>query len=264
LGPVSDHRFIFGLHDQGSSQFVEQIAQRYDEPDQQRAGTVYRGIGPHGGQLYEIWALVRLISTPVGPLSAAAYLLSSGSGANPERTVIVHGCQTYFISEWRRWPIVGVPPFFGYARGSSVVWTTEELRVIDVTGAHTVAARLATPGLGRVGTRSIAGIVARNNFANERWIHIETDKIEGSFPNPGAISGFAGRVVILTAENYARRATVDGVTVVDHGSFTDPAPNPSYLGFGAGTGQWFGEMRRAMVWRRALSDAEMLRAFSML
>jgi hypothetical protein len=264
FGAVSNHRFLLGLRDDGANQFVDYISQRYDEPDKQRAGKVFRGIGPHGGQLYEIWALARLLSTPTGPLSARAYLLSSGSGSNPARTVIVHGCQTYFISEWRRWPIVGAPPFFGYARGSSVVWTTEELRVTNVTGANTVAARLATPGLGRVGTLNITGIVVRNNWGNERWIHIEADKIVGSFPHPGAISGFAGRAVMLTAENYARRVTIDGVNVVDHGSFTNPASNPSYLGVGAGEGQWFGEMRKAIVWRRVLTDTEMLRAWSML
>jgi hypothetical protein len=191
-------------------------------------------------------------------------LLSSGSGSNPARTVIVHGCQTYFITEWRRWPIIGVPPFFSYAWGISVVWTTEELRVTGVTGENTFAGRWTTPGLGRVGIVNIAGIAARNNWKDERWVQIEADKLEASYPNPGRISGFAGRAVFSTAANYARRATINGVDVVDHGVFTSPASNPSYLGIGAGEGQWFGQMWRAMVWRRALNNAELLRAFGLL
>ena len=260
LGAIENHRFRFGLYDQGASQFVEQITQRYDEPDQQRAGKVYRGIGPHGGHLYEIWALARLISSPVGPLSAFAYLLSSGSGGNPVRTVIVHGCQTYF-HEFRRYPMIGVPPFFSYARGTAVVWTTEELRVTDITEAYTFAGKWATPALVLPSSLNIAGIVARNNSGNERWVHIEHDKLEASFPNPGRIVGFNGRAVLMTEANYARRATVNGLNVVDHGTFQNPASNPSYLGLGAGEGQWFGQLRRCMLWRRALTDTELLRAW---
>jgi hypothetical protein len=85
--------------------------------------------------------------------------------------------------------------------------------------------------------------------------------LSASWPNPGTITGFVDRAVLRTEADYHRHATVNGTAIVNHDYFTSPAPGPSYLGLGAGDGQWFGQTRRANVWRRALTDAEMLQAF---
>jgi hypothetical protein len=268
LGDVSNHQFRFALRDNGTSQFIEIVTQRYDEPDQQRAGKIYRGIGPHGGQLYEIWALARLISTPVGPLSALAYLLNSGSSSNPARTVIVHGCQTYFISQFRRQPIVGVPPFFSHARGTPVVWTEENLRVNDVTGPWSAGIRADTTPYAvfssPVYNGVIARLVSRNGNYAEGFYTSKRDWFDAYHPSFNQPPSFDGRAVVAVAENYNRRVTTNGTTVYDGGPFVGYPADPTYLMIGGGDDYWYGKYHRFMLWRRALTDAELLRAFSML
>jgi len=262
LGNVSDYQFSFGLYDQGATQFVEQIIQRYDQPDQQRAGKVYRGIGPHGGQLYEIWALARLISTPVGPISALAYLLSSGSGANPARTVIVHGCQTYFLPAFSSFGIVELPPFFSHARGAAVAWTNENLRINAADVAYSAALKARAVQFAVGATSCFAEVVARNGSAAECWYHRFATGWRATTPN-AEFPGFDSRVVFRTGADYSRAATVNGNTVVSGGTFGSP-PTPAYLEIGRGGGVFFGRFDRLALWRRALTDAELLRAFRIL
>jgi hypothetical protein len=275
LGAIGNHRFRFGLYDHGSSQFVEVIAQRYDEPDQLRAGKVFRGVGPRGGQLYEIWALARLVSTPVGPISAQAYLLRSGSASNPARTVIVHGSQTYFIDRFRFQPIIGVPPFFSYARGTPVVWTAEDLRVNDVTGPWSAGIRADTTpyavSSNPVPDGVITRLVSRNGSNTEGFYtglrNLFTafkPHLEGYNPYFNEPQPFDGRAVVAVDESYNRRVTTNGNTVHDGGPFVDYPANPTHLIIGGGDGYWYGQYYRFMLWRRALTDAELLRAFSML
>jgi hypothetical protein len=242
--------------------------QRYDEPDHQLAGKIYRGIGPHGGQLYEIWALARLVSTPVGPLSAFAYLLSSGSGANPARTVIVHGCQTYFISEFRRRPIIGVPPFFSHARGTAVVWTAEDLRVNDVTGPWSAGIRADTTPYAVFSNPAsdgvIARLVSRNGSSYESFYSRLRDTFSGYNPHFSQPQPFDGRAVVSVGDDYNRRVTTNGTTVYNGGPFVNYPTTPTHLVIGGRDDYWYGEYHRFMLWRRALTDAEMLQAFSML
>ena len=262
LGDVSDYRFWFGLRDGGANQFIETIVQRYDQPDQQRAGKVYRGIGPHGGQLYEIWALTRLISTPVGPLGAYPYLLSSGSVSYPARTVIVHGCQTYFITRFLYDGLSNLPPFFSYARGTPVVWTAENLRVniADVAYSAALKARAAQFAVG--GTLNYGEAVARNGSPDESWYQWSASVWRSSIPSV-VFHGFDSRVAFRTGADYSRAATVDGNTVLSGGTFNSP-PTPAYLEIGRGYSAFFGRVNRLAFWRRALTDAELLRAFRIL
>jgi len=268
LGAVENHRFWFGLRDEGAGQWIEQIIQRYDQPDQQRAGKIYRGIGPHGGQLYEIWALARLISSPVGPLSAFAYLLSSGSGGNPARAVIVHGCQTYFVTEFRRRPIVGVPPFFSHARSAAVVWTEESLRVNDVSGPWSAGLRADTIPYAAfsnpVNDGIIARLVSRNGNANESFFTRLRNSFNAYNPLLDQTQAFDGRAVVAVGANYNRRVTTDGNTVYDGGQFVSYPTDPTYLIVGGRDDYWYGEYHRFMLWRRALTNQEMLRVFRIL
>jgi hypothetical protein len=70
-------------------------------------------------------------------------------------------------------------------------------------------------------------------------------------------------VAFRTGADYSRAATVNGNTVVSGGTFDSP-PTPAYLEIGRGLGVFFGRFDRLALWQRALSDAELLRAFSML
>jgi len=262
LGAIENHRYRFGLYDQGASQFVEQIAQRYDQSDQQRAGKIYRGTGPHGGHLYEIWALARLISSPVGPLSAFAYLLSSGSGSNPARTVIVHGCQTYFLPSFASFGVAGLPPFFSHARGTAVAWTGENLRINTANVAYSVAAKSRAIQFSVGATQNFGEIVARNGSFTEAWYQPQADRWRAGNPVFNW-PGFDSRVAFRTGADYSRAATVDGSAVVSGGEFTSP-PTPAYLEIGRGGSVFFGRFDRLTLWRRALTDAELLRAFRIL
>jgi len=262
LGAIENHRFWLGLRDDGTGQWIDSVVQRYDAPNQLRAGKFSRGVGPHGGQLYEIWALARLISAPVGPISARAYLLSSGSVSNPARTVIVHGCQTYFIMRFLNDGLSGLPPFFSYARGTPVVWTAESLRVniADVAYSAALKARAAQFAVG--GTLNYGEAVARNGSPDESWYQINASVWRAVVPSV-FFDGFDSRVAFRTGADYSRAATVDGNTVVPGGAFTSP-PTPAYLEISRGASMFFGRVNCLAFWRRALTDAELLRAFRIL
>jgi hypothetical protein len=263
LGNVSDHAFWMMLFDHGTSGIIDLVVQRYDASNQLRVGKFFRGVGPHGGQLYEIWALVRLTSTPVGPIAVYAYLLSSGSGSNPARTVIVHGCQIYFVPSFQSVGIAGLPPFFSHARGTAVVWTGENLRINIADVAYSAALKARARQFTVGATNCFADIVARNGSSVETWYHRSVNGWRAASPN-AEFPGFDSRVAFRTGADYSRSATVDGNTVVSGGTFGSP-PTPSYLEVGRGDGGvFFGHFDRLALWRRALTDAELLRAFSML
>jgi hypothetical protein len=263
LGNVSNHAFWAMLFDHGTSGIIDLVVQHYNASNQLRVGKFFRGVGPHGGQLYEIWALVRLTSTPVGPLAVYAYLLSSGSGSNPARTVIVHGCQMYMIPRFDQTGIVGLPPFFSHARGTAVVWTSENLRINTADVAYSVALKARASQFTVGATNCFADIVARNGSTSETWYHRSANGWRAASPN-AEFPGFDSRVAFRTAANYSRAATVNGNTVVNGGTFGSP-PTPSYLEIGRGDGGvFFGRLARLALWRRALTDAELLQAFGIL
>jgi hypothetical protein len=260
LGNVSDHQFWAMLFDHGTSGIIDLVVQHYNASNQLRVGKFFRGVGPHGGQLYEIWALVRLTSTPVGPIAAYAYLLSSGSGSNPERTVIVHGCQMYMVPRFDQTGIVGLPPFFSHARGTAVVWTSENLRINTADVAYSAALKARASQFTVGATNCFADIVARNGSNSETWYHRSANGWRAASPN-AEFPGFDSRVAFRVGGDYSRAASVDGNTVVSGGTFDSP-PTPSYLEIGRGDGgTFFGRLARLALWRRALSDAELLKAF---
>ena len=268
LGSIFDHRFVCGIYDGGASVFLEQLSHRYDEPDQRRVGKIYRGIGPHGGYLYEIWAIARLISEPVGPISARVYLLSSGSASNPARTVIVHGCQMYFIETFRRRPIISVPPFFSHARGTAVVWTGEDLRVNDVTGPWTVGIRADATPYSAYDVQPFDGVIARlvsrNGSSAEGFYLVYDDKLSAYHPFLPQEQPYDGRAVCAVGADYNRRVTTNGTTVYNGGPFVDYPTNPTHLIVGGRDDYWYGEYYKFLCWRRALTDQELLRAFRLL
>jgi hypothetical protein len=251
-----------GLRDEGAGTFIETTTQSLAAADGPRSGKVHRGTGPHGGQLYEWWGIARLLTTPTGPLAGYLYLLNAPAASGfPARTIIVHGVQVYFVPRLDTWPIHGVPPFFSYARGAPVVWTAENLNINGVTGAYSLGLRGRITAYDTLGLAlTYARLFSRNNNANES-VYTTSASALASWTPSFTVPGLADRAVVAVDAGYGRRATVDGVAVVVGSAFSTPAPAPQYISLGRPDDYFYGRFHKAALWRRSLTDAEMLQAF---
>jgi hypothetical protein len=168
----------------------------------------------------------------------------------------------YFVQRFLNFGISGLPPFFSHARGSPVVWASENLRINIADVAYSVALKARAAQFAVGGTLNYGEGIARNGSPYEAWYQNGANNwrtVDPSF----FFAGFDSRVAFRTGADYSRAATVDGNTVVSGGTFSSP-PTPAYLEIGKGNSAFFGRFDRFALWRRALNDAELLKAWSLL